>query len=52
MQVWRNRQVLSEQTSESSTFLNDTRVFLKYVTQLWTAFVIFHISIRIIRHLE
>jgi hypothetical protein len=46
LKFWRNREVLSEQTSDSSAFLNAMRL-LKVCIQLWTAFFFFHISIRI-----
>jgi hypothetical protein len=45
MQFWRHCQVLSEQTSDSSAVLNAAS--FKVCTQLWTEFLIFHISIRI-----
>jgi hypothetical protein len=46
MQILRYCKVLSEQTSDSSSFLNAMCPFNLW-TQLWTAFFIFHISIRI-----
>jgi hypothetical protein len=42
MQVWRNCQVLSEQTGDSPAFLN-AMYLLEVCTQLWTSF--FHILI-------
>jgi hypothetical protein len=40
MRVWRNRQVLSQQTSDSSAFLNAMWLFQVF-TQLWTTFFIY-----------
>jgi hypothetical protein len=46
MQVLRNCQILSEQTSDSSAFLN-VLCLLKYVLNCEQHFFVFHISIQI-----